>query len=343
MEDRTDHNRLAEQFAARLMDYTETIAPEGTVRTPNSAKAAEVVHAEAPRVEPAPPAAAALRIITCTPEIVVCDQNSPEWHRARMGIPTASSFDLILTPSKKKENEAMPDGSFSIKTEDDLRAAIEGYANTKKKVTAKRHIVARARAIDALDLLPEGWDDGNEKKTSDAVQQTRRTYMLKLVGEILTGEPMDMVMTRDMERGHALEPEARDLYTLQTGAALERVGFVKRGRVGCSPDSLIGDDGGLEIKTKAPHLLIDCILKDEFPEEHKAQVQGALWITGRKWWDIAVYWPGLPLFVKRAYRDEEYIANLASEIERFNTDLDAIVEQMRARMGEDFTEFAAAA
>ena len=200
-------------------------------------------------------------------EIITCAQNSPEWHKARMGIPTASCFDAILTPGKTKSD-----------------------------------------------------------------QKTRRTYMLKLAGELLTGQPIEQVTTRDMERGHLLEPEARDLYTLQADAAPEKVGFIKRGRVGCSPDSLIGEDGGLEIKTKAPHLLIETTLRDEFPEEHKAQVQGALWITGRKWWDLAVYWPGLPLFVKRAFRDEAYIANMAAEVERFRTDLDAVVTDMQQRV-----------
>lgn len=205
------------------------------------------------------------------PQFFTCEQNSPEWHFARMGIPTASSFDAILTPGKTKTE-----------------------------------------------------------------QKTRRTYMLKLAGEILTGEPMDMVMTRDMERGHALEPEARDLYTLQTGAVLDRVGFIKRGRAGCSPDSLIGNDGGLEIKTKLPHLLIDLILKDEFPPEHTAQVQGALWVAERDWWDIEVYWPGLPPFIKRTGRDEAFIANLAGEVDRFNEELDTIVAQLRDRIEPEF-------
>jgi YqaJ-like recombinase protein len=190
--------------------------------------------------------------------------------------------------------------------------------------------IATASSFDAI-LTP------GKTKTE---QKTRRSYMLKRAGEILTGKPEEMVMTRDMERGHLLEPEARDLYTLQTGASLERVGFIRRGRVGCSPDSLIGKDGGLEIKTKAPHLMIDVILKDEFPPEHIAQVQGALWITGRQWWDIAVYWPDLPLFVKRAYRDEVFIANLASEIDRFNDELDAVVGQLHRCVQP---EFAAAA
>ena len=161
--------------------------------------------------------------------------------------------------------------------------------------------------------------------------KTRRTYLLKLAGEIITGQPMECIVSRDMERGHAMEAEARDLYTLKTDAQLAQVGFVRNGRVGCSPDSLIGDDGGLEIKTKFPHLLIDVILKDEFPAEHKAQVQGALWVTGRQWWDVAIYWPGLPLFVKRAHRDEAYIQQMATEVERFNADLDGVVSELRRR------------
>jgi hypothetical protein len=163
--------------------------------------------------------------------------------------------------------------------------------------------------------------------------KTRRTYMLKLAGEIITGEPMESFSNEHTERGHAMEAEARDLYAFQTGAELDRVGFVRNGRAGCSPDSLIGEHGGLEVKTKLPHLLIDVILKDEFPSEHKAQVQGTLWLTGRQWWDVAIYWPGIPLFVKRAHRDESYIANLAGAVKTFTEELDAVVSTIRQHNG----------
>lgn len=160
--------------------------------------------------------------------------------------------------------------------------------------------------------------------------KTRRSYMLKLAGEIITGKGMESFSNEHTERGHEYEPEARDLYCFQTSAKLRRVGFIKNGLAGCSPDSLIGEDGGLEIKTKLPHLLIDVILADKFPAEHVAQVQGTLWVTGRKWWDIAIYWPGVPLFVKRAYRDETYIANLAQAVAAFTVELDATVKAVRA-------------
>jgi len=165
--------------------------------------------------------------------------------------------------------------------------------------------------------------------------KTRRTYLLKLAGEILTGELMESYSNSHMERGKIMEDEARDCYAFMTDADIHRVGFIKSGPKGCSPDSLIGDKGMLEIKTALPHLLIDILLKDEFPPQHKAQCQGALWVAEREWIDIAIYWPRLPLFVKRAYRDDGYIANLAGAVAAFNTELAETVERVRSYSNTD--------
>lgn len=158
----------------------------------------------------------------------------------------------------------------------------------------------------------------------------RRTYLLQLAGEVLTGEPPENFYSIYTERGKALEPEARRLYAMLSDTDPLEVGFIRNGDKGCSPDSLIGDDGMLEIKTKKPALLIDAILKDAFLEEHKAQCQGALWVAEREWIDLCVYWPGLPPIIKRAYRDEEYIAALAVAVEAFNAELAEIVAAVRA-------------
>lgn len=159
---------------------------------------------------------------------------------------------------------------------------------------------------------------------------TRKTYLLKLAGEIITGEPMESFTNAHMERGKAMEDEARDLYSFMTDSDPLRVGFVTNGKAGASPDSLIGDRGGLEIKTKLPHLLIDLLLKGEMPPEHKAQVQGCMWIAEREWWDFAAYWPKLPLFTKRIIRDDTYIRTIADAVDQFNDELDATVERLRA-------------
>lgn len=167
---------------------------------------------------------------------------------------------------------------------------------------------------------------------SGGESKTRRTYMLKLAGEILTGEPMDRYGNAHMERGHALEPEARDLYTFVANEPVQQVGFIRNGAKGCSPDALVGDSGILEIKTKLPHLQVDLIVHDAFPAEHLAQCQGALWVAEREWLDFVSYWPGLPLFEKRLYRDEAYIRSLAEAVDRFNGELAQMVERVR-RLG----------
>lgn len=158
---------------------------------------------------------------------------------------------------------------------------------------------------------------------------TRKTYMRKLAGEIITGEPMEAFTNVHLERGKAMEAEARDLYAFMTDLEPVQVGFVKSGRKGASPDSLIAGDGGLEIKTKLPHLQIELLEKDEVPSEHIAQVQGGMWVAEREWWDFVSYWPKLPLFVKRVYRDEAYIKTLSDAVDRFNDELDAMVERIR--------------
>lgn len=149
----------------------------------------------------------------------------------------------------------------------------------------------------------------------------RRSYMLKLAGERVTGELAHSYVNRHMERGKALEDEAREAYAFVHDAEPVRVGFVRRGDAGCSPDAFLGDDGLLEIKTRLPGLMVDALLREDYPPEYVAQVQGGLWVTERAWADVVCYWPGMPLCVRRAYRDEPYIETLAAEIALFNNEL----------------------
>lgn len=160
--------------------------------------------------------------------------------------------------------------------------------------------------------------------------KTRRAYMRKLAAEIITGEVGESFTTQAMERGRAMEAEARDLYAFVHDAPLRQVGFISNGQKGCSPDSLIGENGGLEIKTQRADLLIDTLLKDKFPSEHIAQCQGFLWVAEREWVDLCVYWPRMPLFVKRAYRDEAYIKDLSAAVDAFNGELADTVAKVRS-------------
>jgi hypothetical protein len=163
--------------------------------------------------------------------------------------------------------------------------------------------------------------------------KTRAEYMRKLAGEVLTQRPMDSYSNGHMERGKEWEPDARNLYAFMQDVEPQVIGFIRNGQKGCSPDSLVGTDGGLEIKAAAAHIQVDRLLSNRLPPEHKAQVQGSLWVAEREWWDFVSYCPGLPLLVVREHRDAEYIATLEKAVDQFNEELSQMVERIRAMTG----------
>lgn len=171
------------------------------------------------------------------------------------------------------------------------------------------------------------------KGKGGAESLTRAQYLRTLTAEIITGEPGESFESDAMRRGKVMEAEARRKYAFLHDADPECVGFIRNGQTGASPDALIGDDGLIEIKTKRGDILIDVLLKNELPPEHKAQVQGALWVAEREWIDFIAFWPGLPLFVKRCYRDDTYINTLHQAVTLFNEELAEMVERVR-RYGE---------
>ncbi|MHB8744881.1 MAG: lambda exonuclease family protein [Sulfuricaulis sp.] len=171
------------------------------------------------------------------------------------------------------------------------------------------------------------------KSRDDADSKTRRTYMLKLIGEKMTGEPMESFNNAHMERGKVMEEEARNAYAFLRDMEPKLVGFIRNGDTGASPDSLIGENGLLEIKTKLPHLQLEVLLSDVLPMKHRAQVQGQLWVAEREFCDFVSYWPKLPLFVTRVFRDEPYIKTIEVAVSQFNdemSELMARVQQLRA-------------
>jgi hypothetical protein len=56
-----------------------------------------------------------------------------------------------------EEGMALPDGSYPIVTESDLRNAIQAFGRAKDKEKAKLHIMKRAKDMGKEDLIPENW------------------------------------------------------------------------------------------------------------------------------------------------------------------------------------------
>jgi len=66
-----------------------------------------------------------------------------------------------FTPEEReklaKEGLALPDGSYPIVTIGDLKNAIQAFGRAKDKPAAKKHIIKRAKDLNAQDMLPDNW------------------------------------------------------------------------------------------------------------------------------------------------------------------------------------------
>lgn len=155
-----------------------------------------------------------------------------------------------------------------------------------------------------------------------------KNYRAELVAERLTGIRYAELTGRDfttfeMSWGTDNEPLARLHYSLLTHNVVEECGFFEHSTLaaGASPDGLIGEDGLLEIKCPNTATHIETLHKGTVPRQYVAQVQGQMWITGRKWSDFISFDPRLPdnakIIIIHVARDEAYIRNMEAEVTRF--------------------------
>lgn len=165
----------------------------------------------------------------------------------------------------------------------------------------------------------------------------RLAYLRRVAAERLTGKPTETYKNAHTDRGTELEPFAREQYEIKTGNFVEQIGLIQHDELltACSPDGLIGDDGGAEIKSVIPTVQLETILAGKYPPEHKAQIQGSLWIAERAWWDFCSFSPDMPehlrLYIYRVARDEPYITALHAEVKVFLDEVEALIEQLGAK------------
>lgn len=177
-------------------------------------------------------------------------------------------------------------------------------------------------------IMADGRDGGES--------MTRTQYLHRLAGEVITERPAEETFkSRAMERGKEMEPEAIADYERRKGVEIRRVGlginFAGLHRCGASPDGLVGFDGGLETKTMRADLMIGLLEKGvRLLPQHRAQVQGNIHVFERDHWDFKIFWPRLPDYTVRVYRDDQYIKELDAAIQTFNYDLKKLVERLRA-------------
>lgn len=152
-----------------------------------------------------------------------------------------------------------------------------------------------------------------------------QAYAFRLAVERISGKPLDEGFeTWAMRRGHEMEPAARFEHEMEIGVVVQPAGFVTTddNLFGASADGLIGDDGGAEYKCLVDPSRLSRVLLTGDISEFIDQVQGGMWITGRKWWDFCLYCPalesiGLQLWHRRVERDDNYIDQMEMELIEF--------------------------
>jgi putative phage-type endonuclease len=182
------------------------------------------------------------------------------------------------------------------------------------------------------DVLAKSKKDGKPLKA-------RQDLIWTLAAERIQGYQPKGASSYAMQWGVDNEPLAREAYEIKTGEFVTEAGFIVHHKfefVGISPDGLINDDGGLEIKCpKSPEIHLQRFIHG-VPEEYKPQIQGGLWVTGRKWWDFVSYDPDtaedFKLLTIRVLRDEVAIKELEAEILQAETEVQDLVNQLMKKV-----------
>ena len=158
-------------------------------------------------------------------------------------------------------------------------------------------------------------------------------YLHTLLAERIMKRPVTEFVSTWMDRGSQLEAEAVAYYEGLRELDTTKIGFITNdaGTIGASPDRFVGEDGLLEIKVPKEHTHMGYLLTRAVDAAYYPQVQGQLWVSGRKWGEILSYHPELPPALVHVERDEGYIALLAAAVGAFSVALERAAVDARER------------
>lgn len=166
----------------------------------------------------------------------------------------------------------------------------------------------------------------NTLKNGDYSAKAKQ-YAFRLAVERISGNLLEenKFETFEMRRGRELEPEARYAHEQEIGEMVEQVGFIKTddGLFGASLDGMIGADGISEYKCFISPVSLMPILLDGDISDCEYQIQGGLWLSGKKWCDFCLYAPALKQIKRdftrfRTERNDNFIAEMEIKLLKFN-------------------------
>jgi len=121
-------------------------------------------------------------------EYTLDEAESLEAEAAEIALKRAYSEESRMDMAKK--GDALPDGSYPIKDEADLRNAIQAFGRAKDKDAAKAHIMKRAMDLGMEELIPVNWvPDSDQEKARTEEKSEEESFLSDLLEfEMLTAE-----------------------------------------------------------------------------------------------------------------------------------------------------------
>lgn len=172
--------------------------------------------------------------------------------------------------------------------------------------------------------------------------ETRLTYLADLVAQVCTGV-IEEQSFKQMEWGKQNEDAARSTYEFSTGKVLTQVPFVFKDdsfREGCSPDSLVENERGLEIKCPWDTAnYIKFFVSEKIKPEWDWQNQFNLRVTGADEWDFVQYDPRMkskPMKILTVKKDPEKQKILDDAVPAFIEDMDKMLKEIGVNFGDQW-------
>jgi hypothetical protein len=161
-----------------------------------------------------------------------------------------------------------------------------------------------------------------------------KTYLAEKLAEWWIGGPLPGFGSWATEQGQILENEAIPWFELEYSKAVTRPGFITTddGRIGCSPDGIIGQDCGLEVKCLEPTAHTKLLLTGDI-SDYVAQVAGGMLVTGFKKWVFLAYRRGFPNLVLEVKQDEKAESVLKGALDAWLADFEAGKERLQTING----------
>lgn len=172
----------------------------------------------------------------------------------------------------------------------------------------------------------------------------RQVYMNELIAQVCTGLLPDELTAKQVMWGKDNEPKALALYDPFEEKNIHQIAFIygMDMRCGVSPDALVNDNGGLEIKCPwTTSQYIDQLLGGDPKPEYLTQMQYSMWLTKREYWDFANYDPRMKknnINIATHEPDLKLFEVFDNEIPKFIEDMDKKLASIGFNFSDIYTK-----